>query len=42
VDGIPAPADGELSEVAWFTPAELPGLPLSKFARALLHAVGRR
>jgi ADP-ribose pyrophosphatase YjhB (NUDIX family) len=41
VSGSPAPADGELSEVAWFTPAELPGLHLSRFARALLEATGR-
>jgi ADP-ribose pyrophosphatase YjhB (NUDIX family) len=39
--GVPVPADGELSEVAWFTPQELPGLPLSRLARALLHAIGR-
>ncbi len=41
VAGTPAPADGELSELAWFTPDELPVLPLSRFARALLHATGR-
>lgn len=40
-DGSPAPSDGELSEIAWFAPAELPGLTLSGFARALLHATGR-
>ena len=39
--GSPAPGDGELSELAWFTPGQLPGLPLSRFARALLHAAGR-
>lgn len=35
-DGVPVPSDGELSEIAWFSPAELP--PLSRFARALLRA----
>ncbi|HEY6495226.1 MAG TPA: NUDIX domain-containing protein [Trebonia sp.] len=40
VDGTPAPADGELSKVAWFTRAELPTIPLSRFARALLTATG--
>jgi 8-oxo-dGTP pyrophosphatase MutT (NUDIX family) len=40
-EGIPAPADGELSEVAWFSAAELPVLPLSRFTRALLAATGR-
>lgn len=39
--GSPAPGDGELSELAWFTPGELPGLRLSRFARALLQATGR-
>jgi ADP-ribose pyrophosphatase YjhB (NUDIX family) len=41
VSGSPAPGDGELSEVAWFTPDELRALPLTRFARALLHAIGR-
>lgn len=40
-NGSPAPADGELAEVAWFTPAELAALRLSRFARVLLHATGR-
>src|SRR6202012_5629965 len=40
VAGPAAPADGELSEVAWFTPAELPTLRLSRFTRALLSATG--
>jgi 8-oxo-dGTP pyrophosphatase MutT (NUDIX family) len=40
VAGTAAPADGELSEVAWFTPAELQTLPLSRFTRALLTATG--
>jgi ADP-ribose pyrophosphatase YjhB (NUDIX family) len=41
IEGSPAPSDGELSEVAWFAPGELPGLRLSRFARALLQATGR-
>lgn len=41
-DGTPAPADGELSEVAWFTPTELQTLQLSRFTRALLTATGHR
>jgi ADP-ribose pyrophosphatase YjhB (NUDIX family) len=41
ISGSPAPGDGELSELAWFTPEELPALPVSGFARALLHATGR-
>jgi ADP-ribose pyrophosphatase YjhB (NUDIX family) len=40
IDGTPAPADGELSKVAWFAPSELPTLPLSTFATATLRAVG--
>ena len=40
-NGSPAPADGELTEVAWFPPEQLPALRLSTFARALLHATGR-
>jgi ADP-ribose pyrophosphatase YjhB (NUDIX family) len=40
VDGDPVPADGELSKVAWFTGEELPTIPLSRFARALLTATG--
>ena len=39
-DGTPAPADGELSKVAWFTREELQSIPLSRFARALLTATG--
>ena len=38
--GTPAPADGELSEVAWFTRMELRSIPLSRFTRALLGATG--
>ena len=40
VAGSPAPSDGELSEVAWFEPGELPGLRISPFSRALLRATG--
>lgn len=32
ISGSPAPGDGELSELAWFTPDELPVLSLSGFA----------
>jgi ADP-ribose pyrophosphatase YjhB (NUDIX family) len=38
--GLPEPADGELTEVAWFHPDQLPDLELSRFARALLTATG--
>jgi hypothetical protein len=41
ITGSAAPGDGELSELAWSTPGQLPGLQLSRFSRALLHAVGR-
>ena len=41
INGSPAPGDGELSELAWFTHAELPGLQLSRFSRALPQATGR-
>ena len=41
IRGSTAPGDGKLSELAWFTPGQLPGLQLSRFSRALLHAVGR-
>jgi 8-oxo-dGTP pyrophosphatase MutT (NUDIX family) len=40
IEGVPAPADGELSEVAWFTRAQLAAIPLSRLARALLTATG--
>jgi ADP-ribose pyrophosphatase YjhB (NUDIX family) len=36
IEGVPAPTDGELSKVAWFTREELPTIPLSRFTRALL------
>jgi ADP-ribose pyrophosphatase YjhB (NUDIX family) len=41
VSGSPAPGDGELSAIAWFTSEELATVPLSRFADALLHATGR-
>jgi ADP-ribose pyrophosphatase YjhB (NUDIX family) len=37
--GLPAADGDEICEVAWFTAAELPGLELSRFTRALLSAV---
>jgi hypothetical protein len=40
IDGSPAVRDGELSDMAWFTPAQLADLELSRFARALLSATG--
>jgi 8-oxo-dGTP pyrophosphatase MutT (NUDIX family) len=40
VDGVPAPADGELSDVAWFTREELRTIPLSRLTRALLTSAG--
>ena len=41
VAGSPAPGDGELSELAWFTPDELPAVPLTTFALSVLRATGR-
>jgi ADP-ribose pyrophosphatase YjhB (NUDIX family) len=38
IDGFPIVADAELSDVAWFTPGQLGGLELTRFARALLSA----
>lgn len=40
IAGDPAIADGELSDLGWFTPERLAGLELSKFARALLSSTG--
>jgi ADP-ribose pyrophosphatase YjhB (NUDIX family) len=40
IDGTPAVSDDELSDVAWFTPAQLESLPLSRFTRAVLSATG--
>jgi hypothetical protein len=34
IGGSAAPGNGELSELAWFTPGQLPGLQLSRFSRA--------
>jgi ADP-ribose pyrophosphatase YjhB (NUDIX family) len=41
ISGTPTVADGELSEIAWFSPAELTHLKLSPLSRALLAAIGR-
>jgi ADP-ribose pyrophosphatase YjhB (NUDIX family) len=41
VAGAPAPGDGELSELAWFSPDELPAVPLTRFALSVLRATGR-
>lgn len=41
VSGTPAVADGELSDVAWFSPAELTSLTLNRFSHALLAAIRR-
>src|SRR5580658_8350534 len=40
VGGSPVVTDGELSELAWFGPGQLAGLPLSRFSGALLRATG--
>ena len=40
-EGSPVVSDGELSELAWFRTGDLPGLRLSRFARALLSATDR-
>jgi ADP-ribose pyrophosphatase YjhB (NUDIX family) len=37
-DGSPAADSGEICQVAWFTAAELRGLELNRFTRALLSA----
>ena len=37
-EGSPVPDGDELSDAAWFAPAALPGLRLSRFAAALLRA----
>jgi len=39
--GEPSAADGELSEVAWFSTTELTQLTLSRLSHALLAAIGR-
>ncbi|WP_203829867.1 NUDIX domain-containing protein [Actinoplanes palleronii] len=38
--GTPTPDQEEISELGWFTPAQLAGLDLNRFARALLQATG--
>lgn len=40
IDGSPGVRDDELSEVAWFAPAQLAEQELSQFARAVLSATG--
>jgi ADP-ribose pyrophosphatase YjhB (NUDIX family) len=37
-DGSPAADGGEICQAAWFTAAEVPGLELNRFTRALLSA----
>jgi 8-oxo-dGTP pyrophosphatase MutT (NUDIX family) len=41
VAGSPAPGDGELSELAWFAPDDLPAVSLTTFALSMLRATGR-
>lgn len=41
VSGVPAVADGELTDMAWFSPAEVAGLTLSRLSRSLLTAIRR-
>lgn len=38
VRGVPVPDGEEVSELAWFAPDQLPGLPLTRLSKALLHA----
>jgi ADP-ribose pyrophosphatase YjhB (NUDIX family) len=38
IGGVPRPDGDELSDVAWFTPEELPRLTLSRFAQGVLRA----
>ena len=40
INGVPAIADDELSDVAWFSPSELGQLTLSRLTRAVLQATG--
>jgi NADH pyrophosphatase NudC (nudix superfamily) len=40
MSGVPRTADGELSDVAWFSPDELAQLTLNRLSRALLKATG--
>ena len=39
IAGVPAVADGELSDVAWFGPSDLSQLTVNRFSRALLASV---
>jgi 8-oxo-dGTP pyrophosphatase MutT (NUDIX family) len=41
ISGVPTVADGELSEIEWFGPADLTRLALSRLSRALLGDIGR-
>jgi 8-oxo-dGTP pyrophosphatase MutT (NUDIX family) len=41
ISGTPAVADGELSDLAWFHPAELTQITLNRLSRALLTAIKR-
>ena len=38
--GMPVPDRKELSELSWFTPPQLSGVDLNRFARALLLTTG--
>ena len=38
--GIPVPDLEEISQLGWFTPAQLSGVDLNRFTRALLRAIG--
>ncbi|MFC3987753.1 NUDIX domain-containing protein [Actinoplanes siamensis] len=38
--GRPVPDQEEISELGWFSPAQLPGADLNRFSRALLRATG--
>jgi ADP-ribose pyrophosphatase YjhB (NUDIX family) len=40
ISGVPAVADDELSDVAWFSSSELGQLTLSRLTRAVLEATG--
>jgi ADP-ribose pyrophosphatase YjhB (NUDIX family) len=40
IHGVPVPADGELNDVAWFSPDDLAQLTLNRLSRALLKATG--
>src|SRR5579863_8817921 len=41
ISGVPAVADNELSDIAWFRREDLAQITLSRFSCALLTAVGR-